>query len=199
MNEFVVLKGRNHEAGEVHAARDVAREDGVADMPAPYGQTLALPFFEIAPAHDCPAGLACKHPSACLHLVVEFPDSKQQCEPSGRLHDRLEGSGVHVLAVPRNVPAAGEYEARRRARVVEYRLSRSRRILVNPPRYEYGEHPVTTFNRPLDDLAAVGRSGKDGDKPLELVEFAYATLPTNANDLVAEVKRMLHHVLPEFP
>ena len=34
---------------------------------------------------------------------------------------------------------------------------------------------------------------------ITLFEFFYATLPANANHLVASIKRMLQHVLPEFP
>jgi len=36
MDEFVVLKGRDHKEGKVHPARDVAREYRVPYMPAPY-------------------------------------------------------------------------------------------------------------------------------------------------------------------
>src|SRR4051794_41362165 len=42
VDELVVLEGFHHEQGEVHAARDVALEDGVAHVSAPHGQALAL-------------------------------------------------------------------------------------------------------------------------------------------------------------
>ena len=35
--QLVVLEGRYHEQGEVHAARDVALENGVTYVPAPHG------------------------------------------------------------------------------------------------------------------------------------------------------------------
>ena len=37
MDQFVDLKGRDHKEDKVHPARDVAREDGGAYMPASYG------------------------------------------------------------------------------------------------------------------------------------------------------------------
>ncbi len=36
VDELVILEGRHHEQGKVHAARDVALEDGVAHVPAPH-------------------------------------------------------------------------------------------------------------------------------------------------------------------
>ena len=52
--------------GKVHAARDVALEDGVAYVPAPHWQALTLALFVVAPAHDSPPGFAGKHPPALL-------------------------------------------------------------------------------------------------------------------------------------
>src|SRR5512136_1846132 len=97
------------------------------------------------------------------------------------------------------MPATRKNEARARTRVVEHRLGRSRRVLVNPPRDQHGEHPVTSCHSLLDNLAVVRRAGNDGDTPLERVEFAYAALPTDANHLEAPVKRVLHHVPAELP
>lgn len=37
------------------------------------------------------------------------------------------------------------------------------------------------------------------DPVLELVQLRHTALPTHADDLVASIQRMLHHVLPEFP
>jgi hypothetical protein len=56
---------------------------------------------------------------------------------------------------------------------------------VYPPRYQHSEHPITPFDRLLDDRALVPRTGKDCDMPLEPVEFAYAAFPTNTNHLLA--------------
>lgn len=36
VDELVILEGLHHEQGKVHAARDVALEDGVAHVPAPH-------------------------------------------------------------------------------------------------------------------------------------------------------------------
>jgi hypothetical protein len=68
--QLVVLQGRHHEQREVHAARDVARQDGVAHVPAPHGQALAVALFEVASAHDGPLRIAGEHAPAGFDLVV---------------------------------------------------------------------------------------------------------------------------------
>ena len=80
VDERVILEGFDHEEGEVRAARDVALEDGVADMFAPHREALALAFLEVAAAHDSPAGVAREHPPAGLHLVIEVCESGQPCQ-----------------------------------------------------------------------------------------------------------------------
>src|SRR4051794_37575254 len=49
VDKRVIFESRHHEEGKVHAARDVARQDGVANVPTPDWQTLTLTFFEVAP------------------------------------------------------------------------------------------------------------------------------------------------------
>src|SRR5439155_20040305 len=71
VDELIVLEGLHHEQGKIHAARDVALENGVAHVPAPHGQALTLALLEVAAAHDGPARVAGKHPAARLYLVVE--------------------------------------------------------------------------------------------------------------------------------
>jgi hypothetical protein len=51
VDELVVLERLDHEEGEVDAAGEVALEDGVAHVPAPHGQALALALLEVAAAH----------------------------------------------------------------------------------------------------------------------------------------------------
>src|SRR3954454_3406142 len=126
VDELVVLEGLHHEQGEVHAARDVALEDGVAHVSAPHGQALTLALLEVAAAHDGPPRVAGEHPPARLHLVVEVGEASETRERGEDLHDRLELPRIHVLAVARDVPPAREDEARARRRVVEHRLGRSR-------------------------------------------------------------------------
>jgi DNA-binding NarL/FixJ family response regulator len=60
--------------GEVHAARDVALEDGIADVAAPHRQTLAVALLEAAATHGGPARVAGEDAPARLHLVVEVDD-----------------------------------------------------------------------------------------------------------------------------
>src|SRR5687768_939305 len=80
MNQRVVLKRRQHEEREVHAARAVARKDGVADVAAPHGQALALPLGEVTPPHDRPPRATGEHPAAGFHLVVEVGEARETRE-----------------------------------------------------------------------------------------------------------------------
>ena len=142
MDEFVVLDGHDHEEGKVYTTCDVALEDGVAHVPAPHRQALALALFEIAAAHDCPTSVTGEYSLTRFHLVVEFRDAKQPREPACDLHERYKSPRVHVLSVARDMPAAGKYEACGWGCVVENRLSRARRVLFNAPRSKHDEHAV---------------------------------------------------------
>ena len=198
MDKRVVLKGRYHEQGEVHAPRDVARQDGVARVAAPHRQALALTLFEVASTHDRPQRVAGKHPPARFHLVVDIREAGKPRKPAEERHEHLEGQRVHVLAVPRDMPAAGKDEPRARTCVVEYRLRRSSRVMLDPPRNQHREHPVTPRDGFPDRFAIIRRAGNDRHALFEPVKLACAALTANANDLVAPVKRVLHHVLSEL-
>ena len=126
VDEFVVLKGRHHEEGKSTRRVMLLCEDGVAYMPAPHRQALALTFFKVASAHDRPPGVAGKNPPARFHLVVDFHDAGQPPEPAGELlRSVLRVREYTSLPITRDVPATGKDEARVRARMVEYRLGRS--------------------------------------------------------------------------
>jgi hypothetical protein len=84
MHEFVILKGCHHEKGIVHAAGDIARENGVADVPTPHRQSLALAFFEIASSDDGPLSVTGKNSPARFHLVVKIYDAGQPSKPAGK-------------------------------------------------------------------------------------------------------------------
>jgi hypothetical protein len=101
MHQLIVLDRRHHEQGEVHAAREVALEDGDAYVPAPHGQALALALFEIAPAHDGPARVAGEDPPARLYLVVEVGEANEACEPA---------PPVRSITVSRHLPGGGLVE-----------------------------------------------------------------------------------------
>ena len=60
-------------------ARDVAFENGVAHVPAPHGQALALALLEVAPTHDGPARVAGKHPPARLARFADLDDQVEAC------------------------------------------------------------------------------------------------------------------------
>jgi hypothetical protein len=112
VNERVVGKRFYHEQGVVYAAREVAGENGIAYVLTPYGQPLALTLFQVAAPHDRPAGAAIKHPPAGLDLIVEVNEGNDPRKPAGNLLLSLQGRWVHVLAITRDVPAAGKDEAR---------------------------------------------------------------------------------------
>src|SRR3954449_4907120 len=199
VNEIVVFEGLHHEQGEVHAARDVALEDGVADVAAPHRQALAVALLEVAATHDGPAGIAGEDALGRLHLVVEVGEASQAREWSEDLHDRLELPRIDVLTIAGDVPTAREHQPCPGLRVVEDRLRRSRRVAVYSPRDEHDEHPVAARDSPLDDLAVVGCAGHDGDPPLELGELADALLAAHGNYLVLPVQRVLDQVPPKLP
>ena len=74
-------RGLYHERGDIHAARDVALEDGVAHMPAPHRQALALTLLKVAPTHDRPPGVAGKHPPAGFTQADDRIPEWMQQEP----------------------------------------------------------------------------------------------------------------------
>ena len=97
------------------------------------------------------------------------------------------------------MPAAGEYEARARTRVVEYRLGRSRSVVIDSPGDEDGQDALTASHGPPDYVPVVRCPGNDGYSVLEPVEFFYASLPAYADNLIAPVKGMPDHVPAELP
>src|SRR5712671_585661 len=99
VDELVVLEGRDHEEGKVHATRHVALENGIAHVPAPHWQALALALLEVAPAHDRPPRVACKHPSGRFNLVVEVHNASEAREPTHDVHEHFDLPRVDVLAV----------------------------------------------------------------------------------------------------
>src|SRR5215467_12142210 len=80
VDELVVFERLDHEQGEVHAAREAALEDGVAHVPAPHGQALAVALLEVAPAHDGPERVAGEYAPGRLHLVVEVCEASETRE-----------------------------------------------------------------------------------------------------------------------
>jgi hypothetical protein len=76
VDQLIILEGFYHEQSKVHAARDIALEDGIAYVPTPHGQTLALALFEVASTYDRPQGVAGKHPPARFHLIVDIHNAK---------------------------------------------------------------------------------------------------------------------------
>src|SRR3954452_5745251 len=199
VNEIVVFEGLHHEKGEVHAARDVALEDGVAHVPAPHRQALAVAFLEVAATHDGPAGVAGEDALGRLHLVVDVDDPGEASETAGDVDQCLKPPRIDVLAITSDVPAAREHEPRPRLRVVEDRLGRSRRVTVYPPRDEHDEYPVAARDRPPYDLAVVGCTGHYVDPAIELGELADALVAAHGNHLVPPIQRVLDHVPPELP
>ena len=65
-------------------------------------------------------------------------------------------------------------------------------------RGKHDENAVATCDGALDDLAVVGRSRYDRDALLEDIELLHAAVAAHADDLVAAIQGVLHHVLPEL-
>ena len=122
VDKRVIFESRHHEEGKIHAARDVARQNGVANVPTPDWQTLARTFFEVAPSYNRPHRVACEHAPASLHLVIEVHNAGETSKPADDMHEKFDLPRVHVLAVPCNVPPAREHDARPRTCVVENSL-----------------------------------------------------------------------------
>jgi hypothetical protein len=69
---------------------------------------------------------------------------------------------------------------------------------VDAHRGKYDENAVATGDGALDDLAVVGRPRYDRDALLEGIELFHAGVAAHADDLVAAIQGVLHHVLPEL-
>src|SRR5512140_2152961 len=126
VDQLVPQKRIHHEQGIVSTPRLVALEDGIAYVPAPNGQTLALPFFQVTAAYDGPEGVAGKDAPAGFDLVVDVNDARQAAHPPGDSLLSHERCRVNVLPVARDMPAAGKDETRLPLRVIKHRLRRSR-------------------------------------------------------------------------
>ena len=87
---------------------------GVTHMPTPHRKALALALFEFASAHDGPPRVAGEYAPAGFDLVVQVHRPDELAKPPEDSHLPLEPSRVDVLAVTRDVPPAGEHEARTR-------------------------------------------------------------------------------------
>src|SRR3954463_12498425 len=198
VQEVVVFERLDHEQGEVDAARDVAVEDGVADVAAPDRQALAGALLQAAAPHDGPARVAGEHASRRLDLVVEVGEAGQPGEAPADIDQRLELPRVDVLAVERDVPPAREHQPRFRLGVVQNRLRGPGRVLLHAARDEDDEDSVAARDGSLDDGAVVGRAGHDGDPAVEPGELGDALLAAHGDDLVAAVERVPDHVGAEL-
>src|SRR4051794_19201472 len=106
MDEIVVFEGLDHEQREVDAARDVALQEGVADVAAPGREALAGTLLAVSAAHDGPPGGAGQHASRRLDLVVEVGEAGRPREPPADVDQGFELPRVDVLAVEGDVPPA---------------------------------------------------------------------------------------------
>ena len=125
MDEVVVGERFDHEQGEVDPAREVAREEGIADVPASRGQALARALLQIAPADYGPARIARVHQPARHDLVVEVDDAGQSAERPSDADLCLVLPGIDIGVIPRGPPAAGKHQARVIRGVVEDRPGRA--------------------------------------------------------------------------
>ena len=95
VDKRVIRKSLDHEQGVVHAARDVAGENGIAYVATPHGQPLALTLFKVAATHDCPAFVTGKNAPAGVHLVVQIHKGNDPREPAGDFLLSLKMTDTH--------------------------------------------------------------------------------------------------------
>jgi hypothetical protein len=100
--------------GKIDAAGDVALEDGVAHMPAPHGQALALALLEVAAAHNRPPCVAGEHPPARLDLVVEVGETSEARKWAGDVHEHFD---LPQVQSPRPISQSEATTARRSGRI----------------------------------------------------------------------------------
>jgi hypothetical protein len=167
-------------------------------VPAPHGQTLALALLEVAATHDGRARVAREYLPARVDLVVEVREADDACETTAEADEKLEPPRIDVVAIETDVPPAREHQPRPRLSVVEHRLRRSRRVMVDAPRDKYHEHAIAPRDRSLYDLAVIRCARHDRDPSLELGELAHAPLAAHADHLVPPIQRVPDHVLPEL-
>src|SRR4051812_28422725 len=110
----------------------------------------------------------------------------------------LELPCVDVLAVDGYVPPAREDESCFGLSVVENRLRRPGRIAVHATRDEDREDAVAAGDRPLDDVAVVGRARDDGDLAVEAGGLGDALLTAHGDYFVAAAQREPAHVFAEL-
>ena len=111
LNELIVFQRLDHKKCEVGAPGEVALQDGIAHVFAPYGQPLAFSFFKVAAAHQRPLRIAFKYLTAGFDLVLDIRVAQYAGDPAEHFEEKPELSGIDILAVPADMPAAGEDEA----------------------------------------------------------------------------------------
>lgn len=198
VDELTVFQGFDHEQGEIDPAGEVALQDGIAHVPAPYRQALASTFLEVAASNDSPTRLAGEDTPAGFDLILDVHNPKKSPKPAGKLQLDLEAARVNILSVPGDMPAAGVNESSFRLGVIKHRLGRSRGIVVYTPRDQHGEDTIAALDRFLNDLAIVGLTGDDGDAILEPRQLFDTPRTANADDFIVLVQSMLNHILPKF-
>src|SRR5207244_9698284 len=134
--ERVVLQRLDHEQGEVDASRDVALQDGVADVPAPVEKTFALVLFQPAAADHVPRLLLAK-----IRRVASTW--------SGRSTTRAKAALRRAAQVAK---ATVHWSAPRRAHAAPCTAQAS----PKPPRTARGvlAHPVDQIDAPPDCASA---------------------------------------------
>ncbi len=76
--------------------------------------------------------------------------------------------------------------------------NRARRVLLDPPRDEDGQDPVTPTDGLPDHVGIVRRPRDDRHAPPERVEFLDTLLATHTHDLVPSIQRVPDHVFAEL-
>ena len=119
VDKRVVFESCHNEKSEVHAAGNVLARMGSPTCRLQTGRPSTLPLFEVAPSHNSPPRVACKHAPTRLHLVIEVHDAGDASKPTDDMHEQFDLPRLHVLAIACDVPPAREHEARPRTHVVK--------------------------------------------------------------------------------
>lgn len=198
VNKLFIYQRLHHEKGKIYSACQVAFQNWIADVSAPYWKPLACTFLKIASAYNGPSLVATKDAAACLHLIVDIDEAEKFGHPARDGEKDGKGFGVSVLAIHCDVPTTGKNESRTGLGVIEDSLRRSGSITADSPWNEDGQHAVTTFDRSFNDLPVIRGARNDGNLVFESVELFHASFPADADDIITPIERMLNHVLAEF-
>lgn len=167
-------------------------------MVRPHRQAFAVALLEIRSAHHRPGPIGGEDAAAGLDLVAQIGKAKQAGNWVKDCHEKALAPWVDVAPIPADVPATRKDQPDISGGKIKDGLSGSRRIALHAPRYQNAEDPVASRHGLFDDRSIIGPPGKDRNPVAEACQLVQAYWAADTNDLVAQGKRMLVHVLPQL-